>query len=118
VEWTGQTIRDDKPGYIPVRLKPVLERFDLDTENWVRNVESYGGLFTGSRVNWSRFSLGRSKKGSIGCEDAAEASNCTELGKKRRRVRRTVGNDGFLSAFVIRRRRTRYLGHPSKSKKI
>jgi REP element-mobilizing transposase RayT len=45
VEWTGQTLRDDKPGYIPVRLKPVLERFDLDTENWVRNVESYGGLF-------------------------------------------------------------------------
>jgi len=45
VEWTGQTIRDDKPGYIPVHLKPVLERFDLDTENWVRNVESYGGLF-------------------------------------------------------------------------
>ena len=23
----------------------LLERFDLDTENWVRNVESYGGLF-------------------------------------------------------------------------
>ncbi|NBB78155.1 MAG: hypothetical protein GVY36_01710 [Verrucomicrobia bacterium] len=45
VEWTGQNIRQDKPGYIPVSLKPVLERFDLDTENWVRNVESYGGLF-------------------------------------------------------------------------
>ena len=45
VEWTGHTIRDDKPGYIPVNLQPVLERFDLDTENWVRNVESYGGLF-------------------------------------------------------------------------
>jgi hypothetical protein len=23
----------------------LLERFDLDAENWVRNVESYGGLF-------------------------------------------------------------------------
>jgi len=45
VEWTGQTLRDDKPGYLPVHLKPVLERFDLDTENWVRNVESYGSLF-------------------------------------------------------------------------
>lgn len=43
VEWTGQNIREDKPGYIPLGLKPVLERFDLDTENWVRNVESYGG---------------------------------------------------------------------------
>ena len=45
VEWTGQNLREDKPGYIPLGLKPVLERFDLDTENWVRNVESYGGLF-------------------------------------------------------------------------
>jgi len=45
VEWTGQNLREDKPGYIPLGMKPVLERFDLDTENWVRNVESYGGLF-------------------------------------------------------------------------
>jgi REP element-mobilizing transposase RayT len=45
VEWTGQNIREDKPGYVPLGLKPVLERFNLDTENWVRNVESYGGLF-------------------------------------------------------------------------
>ena len=45
VEWTGQNIREDKPGYIPVGLKPVLERFDLDAENWVRNVERYGSLF-------------------------------------------------------------------------
>ena len=45
VEWTGQNIRKDKPGYVPLGLKPVLERFNLDTENWVRNVESYGGLF-------------------------------------------------------------------------
>jgi len=45
VEWTGQNIREDKPGYVPLGLKPVLERYNLDTENWVRNVESYGGLF-------------------------------------------------------------------------
>jgi len=45
VEWTGQHIREDKPGYIPMDLKPVLERFDLDTENWVENVKSFGGLF-------------------------------------------------------------------------
>ena len=45
VEWTGQNIRADKPGYVPLGIKPVLERFHLDTANWVRNVESYGGLF-------------------------------------------------------------------------
>ncbi len=45
VEWTGRAIRQDKPGYLPVHLQPVLDRFDLDTENWVKNVERYGGLF-------------------------------------------------------------------------
>lgn len=45
VEWTGQNIREAKSGYVPLGLKPVLERFNLDTEHWVRNVESYGGLF-------------------------------------------------------------------------
>ena len=45
VEWTGRNIRQDKPGYIPFELKPTLERFELDTENWVKNVEGYGGLF-------------------------------------------------------------------------
>lgn len=45
VEWTGQSIRSDKPGYLPVELVPVLDRYDLDVKEWVRNVESYGGLF-------------------------------------------------------------------------
>lgn len=45
VEWTGRNIRADKPGYLPLGLKPVLERYRLDTERWVDNVQSYGGLF-------------------------------------------------------------------------
>ena len=45
VEWTGRNIREDKAGYVPLGLKPVLERFNLDTERWVRNVERFGGLF-------------------------------------------------------------------------
>ncbi|HEY7866867.1 MAG TPA: transposase, partial [Psychromonas sp.] len=28
VEWTGQNIREDKPGYVPLGLKPVLERYN------------------------------------------------------------------------------------------
>ena len=35
----------EQPALLFRFLNPVLERFDLDTENWVRNVESYGGLF-------------------------------------------------------------------------
>tara|TARA_R100000027_G_scaffold34143_1_gene24974 strand:- start:12221 stop:13030 length:810 start_codon:yes stop_codon:yes gene_type:complete len=45
VEWTGRTIRTDKRGYIPVKLKRVLDRFNLDAEEWAKNVESYGTLF-------------------------------------------------------------------------
>jgi putative transposase len=45
VEWTGRNIREDKPGYIPAELKPVFDRFALDTEQWVKNVEGYGSLF-------------------------------------------------------------------------
>jgi len=45
VEWTGCQIRDDKPGCLPAEIKPVLERFALDTGQWVKNVEGYGSLF-------------------------------------------------------------------------
>ncbi|MFT4902298.1 MAG: hypothetical protein ACI81V_001585, partial [Lentimonas sp.] len=45
VEWTGQSLRDDKPGYIPVELEPVLDRFGLDAKNWCKNVKVYGSLF-------------------------------------------------------------------------
>jgi REP element-mobilizing transposase RayT len=45
VEWTGQNIRADKVGYLPADLKPLLNRYDLDTERWVNNVADYGSLF-------------------------------------------------------------------------
>jgi REP element-mobilizing transposase RayT len=45
VEWTGQNLRDDKPGYIPVQLEAVLDRYGLDAANWSENVKRYGSLF-------------------------------------------------------------------------
>ena len=45
VEWTGQNIREDKPGYIPVELEGLLDRFGLDAAHWSDNVKSYGSLF-------------------------------------------------------------------------
>jgi REP element-mobilizing transposase RayT len=45
VEWTGQNIRADKLGYIPLELESVLNRFELDAANWCENVKSYGSLF-------------------------------------------------------------------------
>jgi len=45
VEWTGRNIRVDKPGYIPVDLEKVLDRFELDAAEWAKNVATYGSLF-------------------------------------------------------------------------
>lgn len=45
LEWTGRTIRADKPGYIPVELKDPLVGWGLDAESWAKNVEAYGSLF-------------------------------------------------------------------------
>ncbi len=45
VEWTGRNIRVDKPGYIPVDLEKVLDRFELDAAEWAKNVAAYGSLF-------------------------------------------------------------------------
>ena len=62
VEWTGRTIREDKPGYIPVELKSVLDRYGLDAAAWAENVEAYGSLFhriAGSAERMLSFALER-----------------------------------------------------------
>ena len=45
LDWTGCQIRSGKRGYIDPKLRPLLERLDLDVEAWVANVEAYGSLF-------------------------------------------------------------------------
>jgi putative transposase len=45
VEWTGRNLRADKPGYIPVELEGLLDRFGLDASVWSKNVRAYGSLF-------------------------------------------------------------------------
>ena len=42
VEWTGRTMRADKPGSIPVELEGVLDRFGIDARHWAgtRDVRS------------------------------------------------------------------------------
>lgn len=45
VEWTGRTMRTDKPGSIPLHLESVLDRHGVDAQNWAANVASYGSLF-------------------------------------------------------------------------
>jgi hypothetical protein len=35
VDWTGRIIREDKRGYIPDQVPPILQRLDIDTRHWL-----------------------------------------------------------------------------------
>ena len=35
VEWTGKQIRDDKRGFIDSKLPPILQRLNIENENWL-----------------------------------------------------------------------------------
>ncbi|MEJ2755026.1 MAG: transposase, partial [Gammaproteobacteria bacterium] len=35
VDWTGKILRDDKKGYIPENISPILERLKIDTKQWL-----------------------------------------------------------------------------------
>ena len=45
IDWTGRTIRLDKPGAIPAHLAPILTRLEINQSRWVGTVNSYGSLF-------------------------------------------------------------------------
>lgn len=45
VDWTGRKLRDKDAGNIPAHLASILERMEVDIENWAKAVEHYGGLF-------------------------------------------------------------------------
>ncbi|MFM7180146.1 MAG: hypothetical protein ACKO2G_01580 [Verrucomicrobiales bacterium] len=45
LEWTGRCVIDGKRGALPDSARPVLERMELDVENWVGTVEKYGSLY-------------------------------------------------------------------------
>ena len=45
VEWSGRMLRDDKRGKIPQHLDPILQRLQIDRDNWLNAVEQYGGWF-------------------------------------------------------------------------
>lgn len=45
VEWTGRQLREGKRGSIPDSLRPILERLELDVENWLESVTHFGRWF-------------------------------------------------------------------------
>ncbi|MGH8196087.1 MAG: transposase [Woeseiaceae bacterium] len=42
VNWTGGIIRDDKRGYIPDAMPPVMQRFNVSRDNWALEIKHYG----------------------------------------------------------------------------
>jgi hypothetical protein len=45
LEWTGKCVVEGKRGVLPESARPVLERMELDVENWVGTVEKYGSIY-------------------------------------------------------------------------
>ena len=43
--WTGRSVVEGKQGSLPESALPVLERMELEVENWVGTVENYGKLY-------------------------------------------------------------------------
>lgn len=65
VDETGRSIRNDKKGFIPIYLSPILERLQLNPASWGRMVKSLEKEFTyavGSQDSLRSFSAKQSKR--------------------------------------------------------
>ncbi len=45
LDWTGRQLRAGKRGRLAPGLEPILARMQIDHENWLETVQSYGSLF-------------------------------------------------------------------------
>jgi hypothetical protein len=45
VDWTGRSIRDDKPGFVDSKLPPLLSRLSIDDEVWRVAMRRRGSVF-------------------------------------------------------------------------
>jgi len=45
VDWTGRCIKEGKRGRIPSHLAPILQRLEINEDQWVDGVEHYGRRF-------------------------------------------------------------------------
>ena len=51
LDWSGRQVRSDKPGAIPNRLGPILDRLGINKTGWVETISSFNerfGLVVGS----------------------------------------------------------------------
>ncbi|MEJ2622599.1 MAG: transposase, partial [Candidatus Thiodiazotropha sp.] len=47
VDWTGRAILENKRGFIPNNLPPILERLEIDPENWLYMTQHFESKFKG-----------------------------------------------------------------------
>ena len=45
VDWTGRCIKEGKRGKIPDHLAPILQRLEINQDQWVDGVAHYGRRF-------------------------------------------------------------------------
>ncbi len=45
VDWTGRQIKEGKRGAIPAHLRPILQRLEINEDEWVDGVEHFGRRF-------------------------------------------------------------------------
>jgi hypothetical protein len=45
VDWTGRAIREDKRGFIPVDVPPILSRLGVEAESWIETVRHFRRYF-------------------------------------------------------------------------
>lgn len=44
-DWTGRAIREDKRGYIPPEIRPILQQLGVQEKNWLRSVKHFGSRY-------------------------------------------------------------------------
>ncbi|MFT6103089.1 MAG: hypothetical protein ACJA2B_001539 [Candidatus Endobugula sp.] len=45
IDTTGRIQRQDKRGFIPDTFLPILQRLDIDAEEWIENTQKFETIF-------------------------------------------------------------------------
>ena len=45
LDWTGRAIREDKRGYIPPHIQPLLQQLGLQPDHWIDTVKHFESRF-------------------------------------------------------------------------
>ena len=46
LDWTGRQVRTDKKGSIPSNLAPILQRLQINSDNWLETISEFDSRFT------------------------------------------------------------------------